>query len=81
LRDRKQQKVYSGDILRNHYNGKIYVVKYRPESAMFVVENEQGPSALMNGALLFEVIGNVHDNPDLIPGGDTFENSHKTAGA
>ena len=69
LCDRNGKEIYEGDIVRNESAGFCGVVQYR--DATFIIFLGE-----MNGALLIclqtgslEIIGNIHDNPELLKGG------------
>ena len=80
LRDRNGEDIYEGDILmcigqRKDNNGREYfrkvifkngsfcmsVLEYNSDSTLY--------SHAVNGKLNWEVIGNIHDNPELMKGG------------
>lgn len=70
LCDRNGKEIYEGDIVRNESAGFCGVVQYR--DATFIIFLGE-----MNGALLIclqtgslEIIGNIHDNPELLKGGE-----------
>ena len=69
LCDRNGKEIYEGDIVRNESAGFCGVVQYK-DAAFIIFLGE------MNGALLIclqtgslEIIGNIHDNPELLKGG------------
>lgn len=74
LKDRYGKEIYEGDIVLAANMGRTpYVVKYREGDCSFVANNE----ALMDYYHLFsgmpkcyEVIGNVHENPELLETND-----------
>ena len=70
LHDCDGNEIYEGDIVRNESAGFCGVVQYR--DATFIIFLGE-----MNGALLIclqtgslEIIGNIHDNPELLKGGE-----------
>lgn len=80
LTDKNGKKIFEGDIIKTKKYGKdvgrsnvndydIFEVKYVP--ARFVLENHNRRFLLEDdGYSKFEVIGNVHDNPELIGGAE-----------
>lgn len=80
LRDRNGKLIFEGDIIKTKKYGKlvghsnvngydIFVVKYEP--AMFRLESQnRGFNLVDNGYDKFEVIGNIHDTPELLKGAD-----------
>ena len=65
LTDRNGVKIFEGDIVKSR--NKLYEIKYLTEYARFLAVLPNGvfnPVAVLN----CEVIGNIHDNPDLIGG-------------
>ena len=65
--DKNGKKIFEGDIVKNPINDGIFVVKYKNSLACFLGISIHGnPSTgLYSG---FEVIGNIHDNPELLKG-------------
>mgnify|MGYP000776887584 FL=1 len=65
LTDRNGVKIFEGDIVKSR--NKLYEIKYLTEYARFLAVLPNGvfnPVAVLN----CEVVGNIHDNPDLIGG-------------
>ena len=67
LCDGKNQKIFEGDVIRDE-DGDVMVVKWLTESAAFVLEPKPYASIYFYGTLSsrIEVIGNIHDNPELL---------------
>lgn len=74
LTDKNGKKIFDGDICRNPKNGEIVSVKWHGTMAGFVLSKRKEKSNLFNFGELFraydkyEVIGNIHDNPELLKG-------------
>ena len=60
LKDKHGKRIFEGDILSLR-TGRTYVVKF--EDGAFILEDSAIPMRFANK---FEVIGNIHDNPELI---------------
>lgn len=79
LTDKNGNLIFEGDIIKTKKYGKavghcnvnnydVFVVKYEP--AVFKLENHNRAFNLVDdGYSKFEVIGNIHDNPELIQEG------------
>lgn len=71
--DKNQRKVYEGDIvLQQGYNGRKEKMVVRFEYGAFIVGYHSGSSTRKKPMLISdkcEVIGNIHDNPELLQEG------------
>ena len=77
LTDKNDKKIFEGDIL-NCCLGESYiigVVKYDQRIASFFVDHNNGKTSLFvdfflanqnNEKVCFEIVGNIHDNPELL---------------
>ena len=72
LTDKNGKKIFEGDICRNTRTGGTALVKWHGTMAGYVWSKRQENSCLYDFGALFrahdkyEVIGNIHDNPDLL---------------
>ena len=64
LKDKHGKRIFEGDILSLR-TGRRHVVMF--EDGAFALENTAIPMRFANK---FEVIGNIHDNQDMLKGGD-----------
>ena len=66
LKDRNGTLIFEGDIIRS-CNGEVYEVKWIEKYARFAVWK---PGIVFGGTSwnMAEIIGNIHDNPELIGG-------------
>ena len=64
MKDKNGKRVFEGDILSLR-TGRQHVVRF--EDGAFVLENTAIPVSFANK---FEVIGNIHDNPEMLKGGE-----------
>ena len=60
LNDKNGQRIFAGDILSLR-NGRPHVVRF--EDGAFIMKDSTIP---MSFAIKFEIIGNAHDNPELL---------------
>ena len=70
--DRKGQKIFEGDIVRNVNNGKTAIVKWYEEHAAFMLYCHSENKVYWfwdNDFDVIEVIGDAHRNPELLEGG------------
>ena len=75
LTDKNGTKIFEGDIVEHHIQGDILVnrgvVNWDEESARWAYQlNTMNPCFALYNPNAFEVIGNIHDNPELIGGND-----------
>lgn len=75
LTDKNSKKIFEGDIVKIYLyepkglaNYEIGCIKYDDIKARFVFCTEKGNYGIDNSNV-FEVIGNIHDNPELLKGG------------
>ena len=76
LTDRNGKRIFEGDICRNTKTGEVVSVKWHGTFAGFVWSRRNDNGNLCDFGELFrahdkyEVIGNIHDNPELMRGGE-----------
>ena len=71
LLDKNGKKIFEGDIVKDEQSGYEYVIKWFSEYACFALANKNGHmeydvdefEMLVNDLI---VIGNIHDNPELL---------------
>lgn len=63
LKDKNGKRIFEGDIIRFEHNGKTYVDVVAFDAPMFSPSNSCRWSMWKD-----EVIGNIHDNPELLGG-------------
>ncbi len=81
LLDKNGKEIYEGDIVTFHaftfngseteYEGKG-IIKYRPDGLCFVIEEKNDFDWMVRdtsqfGEACFEIIGNIYENPELLP--------------
>jgi uncharacterized phage protein (TIGR01671 family) len=66
LKDKKDTRIYSGDIAKDDY-GNIGIVEWSEDGARFQWYSNGKCYSMFKGEARFEVIGNIHDNPESIP--------------
>ena len=74
LKDKNGKRIFEWDVIKRFWLGAeiIYCVRYDGEYAHFIGNsmNKSGFTTFDNDGEMFEVIGNIHDNPELWKGGD-----------
>ena len=76
LTDKNGKRIFEGDIVKRFWLGAeiIYCIKYEEENASFIGKalNTSGFTTFDHDGEMFEIIGNIHDNPELLKeGADT----------
>ena len=71
LTDKNDKKIFEGDIVEHHIQGNILVnrgvVNWDEKSARWAYQlNTMNPCFALYNPSAFEVIGNIHDNPELL---------------
>lgn len=76
LKDKNGKRIFEGDICRNTRTGEIVSVKWHGTMAGYVWDKRRADGFLFDFGELFracdkyEVIGNIHDNPEMLKGGE-----------
>lgn len=75
LTDKNGTRIFEGDILKHRVQGDILVergvVEWEEQHGRWVYRlNSMKPTFYLHNPDAFEVIGNIHDNPELLKGGD-----------
>ena len=76
LKDKNGKRIFEGDICRNTRTGEIVSVKWHGTMAGYVWNKRRADGFLFDFGELFracdkyEVIGNIHDNQELLKGGE-----------
>ena len=76
LKDKNGKRIFEGDICRNTRTGEIVSVKWHGTMAGYVWNKMRADGFLFDFGELFracdkyEVIGNIHDNPEMLKGGE-----------
>ena len=71
LKDKNGKEIYEGDIVKYDCTGCNYIVVYRKYDASFVLENDDREEIVLfqyNRQNDYEVIGTIHENPELLEG-------------
>ena len=74
LKDKNGKRIFEGDIIKRFWMGAeiIYCVRYDAENAHFIGKalNKNGFTSFDGDGEMFEVIGNINDNPEMLKGGE-----------
>lgn len=71
LHDKNGKEIYEGDILKGYWNT-LLVVYFDKDYLQYRVKNTDGNNreiSYYGNNMTLEVIGNIHDNPELLKGG------------
>lgn len=64
LHDKNEQEIYEGDVVKSTFT--TYIVTWDKECACFSLKEDNTPHLLADYVNEIEVIGNIHDNPELL---------------
>jgi uncharacterized phage protein (TIGR01671 family) len=70
LKSEDGTEIYEGDIVQSHFSDhELYQIIWSDDDAAFITKGKGGSGAFLNPiyTLNFTVVGNIHENPDLIP--------------
>lgn len=75
LKDKNGTKIFEGDIVKRFWFGKmcIYQIDYENGLASFIGRAGMEYTTFDYDSAEFEVVGNIHDNPELLRGNDNAE--------
>jgi uncharacterized phage protein (TIGR01671 family) len=58
--------IFEGDIIKTMPHGDVLQVVYNTADAQFIGVGDNGKLSFANKYIRYKVIGNIHDNPELI---------------
>lgn len=70
LKDTNSREIYEGDIFQAGYFGGVNVVMWDNENARYIGRSPQGCISYVGREPAVKIIGNIHDNPELLKGGE-----------
>lgn len=71
LKDKHGKEIYEGDVLKENTTKSKYIIEWRADTAAFVMVSSKTDQWYdMMFAKHIEIIGNIHDNPELLKGGE-----------
>lgn len=70
LNDTNSREIYEGDIFQAGYFGGVDVVMWDNENARYIGRSPQGCISYVGREPAVKIIGNIHDNPELLKGGE-----------
>lgn len=70
LNDTNSREIYEGDIFQAGYFGGMDVVMWDNENARYIGRSPQGCISYVGREPAVKIIGNIHDNPELLKGGE-----------
>ena len=65
IRDNNGVPIYEGDIIKDKLNKELHVIKYDDKTTQFTAQ-EMWVWALVKHPYFGEVVGNIHENPELL---------------
>lgn len=66
LYDVDGKEIYEGDVIKIIPHGDVLQVVYNTSDAQFIGLNDRGKLSFANKYITYRVIGNIHDNPELL---------------
>lgn len=74
LTDNNGVKIFEGDIVRSRITGEKFIVIWDKLYSAFAIRNSKVRYGFPKcNVKTYQVVGNIHDNPELIEDGDTNE--------
>lgn len=70
LKDKNGKEIYEGDIFKAGYFGEADVVTWDDKNARYIGRSPKGYISYVGREPAVEIIGNIHDNPELLKGGE-----------
>lgn len=70
LNDTNSREIYEGDIFQAGYFGGVDVVMWDNENARYIGRSPQGCISYVGREPAVKIIGNIHDNSELLEGGE-----------